>query len=88
METWEGVGSWEMAEGRGEAHRKEGGVGGWLNEVKDSKDFRHWRQTLILSGNKAGFSSGVLEQDGHDSAPGTRPGSSPGLKTVDKYTTS
>lgn len=46
METWEGVGGWEMAEGRGEAHRKEGGVGGWLNEVKESKDFRHGRQTV------------------------------------------
>lgn len=41
-----------------------------------------------LSGNKAGFSRGVLEQDGHGSAPGTRPGSSPGPKTVDKCTTS
>lgn len=37
-ETWEGMGSWEMGEGRGEVHRKEGGVG----------------ETLILSGKKPG----------------------------------
>lgn len=28
METWEGMGSWEMGEGRGEVHRKEDGVVG------------------------------------------------------------
>lgn len=54
METWEGVGSWEMEEGRGEAHKKKCGIRGWLNEVKEAKTFRHGRQTLILSGNKPG----------------------------------
>lgn len=88
METWEGMGSWKMGGGRGEAHKKEGGDRGHGLMKLRSKDFRHRRQTLILVTSPDSCPSGALEEDVRSSTPSTRPGSGPGPRTLGKCTTS